>query len=136
MRALGAGEVVVLRGVEDGPAYARGMNNRATAGGLMRILRRLAERGVVSQAASDSMLGILRGQKFNEGIPAGLPVGVPVAHKTGSFKGVYHDAAIVEPPGRAPYVLVVLTRGIPDENRAHKLVADITRVVHAHVGGR
>jgi beta-lactamase class A len=80
------------------------------------------------------MIAILRGQKFAEGIPAGLPAGpsIEVAHKTGSFKGVYHDAAIVEPPRVEPFVLVLLTRGIDDERRAHKLVADVSRAVYRH----
>jgi beta-lactamase class A len=127
MESLGAGSVRVLRGVEDDKAYARGMNNVATARGLMTILVRLAERSVVSEEASDEMLGVLRGQKFREGIPAGLPPGTSVAHKTGSFRGVYHDIAVVEPPGRKPFVLVVLTRGIDDEAAAHRLVAEIAR---------
>ncbi|HXF41916.1 MAG TPA: hypothetical protein VN687_19525 [Blastocatellia bacterium] len=33
-------------------------------------------------------------------------------------------------PGRKLYVLVVLERGIEDEKRAHKLIADISRVVY------
>jgi beta-lactamase class A len=136
MKRLGAAEVVVLRGVEDGPAFARGMNNRATARGLSVILKRLAERAVVSGEASEAMIEVLRGQKFNEGIPAGLPANVSVAHKTGSFKSVYHDAAIVEPPDRKPYVLVVLTRGIADESRAHRLVSEISRSAFAHAVGR
>jgi beta-lactamase class A len=98
----------------------------------MKILRRLAERDVVSKEASEEMLSILRGQKFNEGIPAGLPAGVTVAHKTGSFTGVYHDAAIVEPPRGRPFVLVVLTRGLKDEARSHQLVAGIARAVYRH----
>jgi beta-lactamase class A len=130
MRTLGAGDVRVLRGVEDNKAYARGLNNATTARGLMLILRRLAERTVVSAKASEEMLTILREQKFNEGIPAGLPAGTSVAHKTGSFGKVYHDAAIVEPRGRKPYVLVVLTRGIEQEARAHQLVADVSHTVY------
>jgi beta-lactamase class A len=137
MERLEAKEVRVLRGVEDSPAYARGLNNTTTARGLMKILTRLAERDVVSRKASEEMIAILRDQKFAEGIPAGLPAGagVKVAHKTGSFTGVYHDAAIVEPPRGKSFVLVVLTRGIKDEKRAHKLVADIARAVYQHAVG-
>jgi beta-lactamase class A len=136
MRTLGAGDVRVLRGVEDDKAFARGLNNATTARGLLLILRRLAERTVVSASASEQMLAILRGQKFNEGIPAGLPADIPVAHKTGSFSKFYHDVAIVEPPARSPFVLVVLTRGIELEVRAHRLVADITRTVYFHALAR
>jgi len=128
MKELRADELKVLRGVEDGKAYAKGMNNVATARGLMTILARLAEGSAVSKPASDEMIGVLRGQKFNEGIPMGLPKGTTVAHKTGSFQGVYHDVGVVEVPGRKPFVLVVLTRGIAEEPTAHKLVAGIARL--------
>ena len=133
MKELGADGLKVLRGVEDNKAYAKGMNNVATAHALMTVLTRLAEGSAVSKAASGEMLDVLRAQKFNEGIPAGLPKGVPVAHKTGSLQGVYHDAAVVEVPGRKPFVLVVLTRGIEDETEAHKLVAAIARLSHDHL---
>ena len=132
MKELGAEGLKVLRGVEDDKAYAKGLNNVGTAQGLMTVLARLAEGTAVSPSASKEMVGILRAQKFREGIPAGLPAGVTVAHKTGSFRGVYHDAAIVEVPGRGPFVLVVLTRGIEEEAVAHKLVADIARASYEH----
>ena len=76
------------------------------------------------------MVRILLEQKFNDGIPAGLPKEVKVAHKTGSITKINHDAAIVYPPDRKPYVLVVLTRGIEDEKRANKLIADISRTLY------
>ncbi len=63
-------------------------------------------------------------------VTVGVPKGVSVAHKTGSFSGVYHDAAIVEPLRGKPFVLVVLTRGIKEAKRAHKLVADIAGAVY------
>jgi len=135
-RELGADGVAVLRGVEDDKAYAKGLNNVATARGLLVLLAALAEGKAVSPADSAEMMGILRGQKFREGIPAGLPPGVAIAHKTGSFRGVYHDAAVVEVAGRKPFVLVVLTRGIEDEKVAHKLVADIARAAFEHSAGR
>jgi beta-lactamase class A len=79
------------------------------------------------------MLAVLSRQEFNDEIPAGLPPGTRVAHKTGSITGHLHDAALVYLPGRAPYVLVVLTRGIKDEKVAQRLIADISRIVYAHV---
>jgi beta-lactamase class A len=137
MKALGASGLRVLRGVEDTPAYRRGMNNTTTARALQRVLSLIADHAVVSAGASDAMLAILLESQFHEGIPAGVPPGTRVAHKTGWFKGVYHDAAIVLPEGRRPYVLVVLTRGLPDdEKRAHKLVADIARTAQGHAIGK
>jgi beta-lactamase class A len=130
MRKIGANNIRVLRGVEDGKAFQKGLNNTTTARDLMIILRRIAERRAVSAKASDEMINILLDQKFNEGIPAGLPQNARVSHKTGSITKINHDAAIVYPPDRKPYVLVVLTRGIEDEKLAHKLIADISRVVY------
>jgi beta-lactamase class A len=130
LRSMGARDMKVLRGVEDGKAFERGMNNTTTARDLLTLFRALAEGRAVSREASREMADVLAAQKFNEGIPAGLPAGVRVAHKTGSITKIEHDAGVVYPPNRKPYVLVVLVRGIADEARAHKLIADISRAVY------
>lgn len=130
LAALNAGEVRVLRGVEDTPAYQRGMNNTTTAYGLMRVLGELAAGGAASPAATAEMVGILGRQHFRDMIPAGLPSGVRVANKTGWIPGINHDAAIVYPEGRAPYVLVVLTRGFRDRTAAHRAARDISAAVY------
>lgn len=135
MHTIGAEHIRVLRGVEDGKAFQQGLNNTTTARDLMIILRRIAERRAVSPKASDEMIKIMLDQKFNEGIPAGLPRNARVSHKTGSITKINHDAAIVYAPGRKPYVLVVLTRGIEDEKLAHKLIADISRTVYHGTAG-
>jgi beta-lactamase class A len=82
------------------------------------------------------MIEILKEQEFNEKIPAFLPKGIPIAHKTGDITGVHHDAAIVFPPGEAPYVLVVLTSGFQDEKKANQIIAEISRVVWQRHGER
>jgi beta-lactamase class A len=132
MRSLGAQRIQVLRGVEDGKAFEKGMNNTTTARDLAIILRAIEEGKAASPAATHEMLAILLAQEFNEKIPAGLPAGTRVAHKTGEITAVSHDAAIVYPPQRKPYVLVVLTRGIPDGTRSSKLIADISAIMYAH----
>ncbi len=127
---LGADSIVVLRGVEDGKAYAKGLNNTTTARDLATLLLAIARGQAASPAATREIVRMLLGQEFNEGIPAGLPPGTRVAHKTGSITALLHDAAIVYPPGRDPYVLVVLTRGYRDEKAAAHLIADLSRLVY------
>jgi len=132
LRSLGARQMTVLRGVEDGKAYQKGLNNTATARDLATLMTAIEQGKAASPASTQAMRSILLAQELNLEIPAGLPPGTPVAHKTGQISGVLHDAAIVYPSGRPPYVLVVLTSGIPDEKVARSLIADLSRQVHAH----
>jgi beta-lactamase class A len=130
MQELGADGLVIRRGPEDNKAYALGMNNSATARSLMQVLVRLEKHSVVSPAASDEMIALLQQQHFNEGIPAKLPVGISVAHKTGWNDKLYHDAAIIYPPGRAPYVEVIMTSGLSETSEAPALVAALSAEIY------
>lgn len=129
MRRLGADSMEVLRGVEDIPAFEAGLNNRTTARDLGVLFRALIAGTVASDASRDEMIGILERQRFRDKIPAGLPAGVRVANKTGWITGISHDAAVVYPPADPPYVLVVLTRGIQDQDEAAGVVAEVSRQV-------
>ncbi|WNG37102.1 serine hydrolase [Archangium violaceum] len=133
LRSLGARQMTVLRGVEDGKAYEKGLNNSTTARDLATVMAAIERGQAASPASTKAMRSILLAQELNQEIPAGLPAGTPVAHKTGQISGVLHDAAIVYPSGRSPYVLVVLTSGIPDEKVARELIVDLSRRVYAHV---
>jgi len=128
-RALGGEGVLVRRGVEDGVAFRAGLNNTTTARGMGKLLAAL-ERGEAASAwATIAMRETLMRQEFNDEIPAGLPAGTRVAHKTGWITATTHDAAIIYPPGRAPFVLVILTRAIPERGDAQRLMADLARIV-------
>ncbi len=128
-RQLGGEGVLVRRGVEDGPAFRAGLNNVTTARGLGKLLAAL-ERGQVASAwATHAMRETLMRQEFNGEIPDGLPAGTKVAHKTGWITGTTHDAAIVYPPARAPFVLVILTRDIAQRAVATRLMSDLARIV-------
>ena len=130
--ALGARNIRVLRGVEDSKAFQAGLNNTTTALDLAVLMDALERNTAASPASSRAMRDILLRQEFNDEIPAGLPAGTPVAHKTGFITGVLHDAAIVYPPRRKPYVLVVLTRGVPDRSVAREMIVDVSRLVYVH----
>lgn len=129
---LGARNIRVLRGVEDNKAFRAGLNNTTTARDLAVLLEAIESGRAASRSSCDAMRDILLRQEFSAEIPAGLPPGTKVAHKTGWITGVLHDAAIVYPPNRKPYVLVVLTRGIPDQKVARQLIVDISRLIYDH----
>jgi len=133
--ALGATHIRVLRGVEDIKAYDAGLNNTTTSADLAVLLEKIERREALGAASAQLMKEILLHQEFNDEIPAGLPPGTPVAHKTGSITATLHDAAIVYPPNRKPYVLVVLTRNIPQSETARQLIADISRLTWSHATG-
>lgn len=135
MRGLGAADIQVLRGVEDLKAYRQGLNNRTNAYDLLVILEAIALHRVAGPASCEEMIAILAEQKFRGCIPRDLPEGVRVANKTGSITAVDHDMAIVYPPGRDPYILVVLTRGIEDPEKARDLIARLSRRVYEEVVG-
>jgi len=124
VHSLGADGMNVLRGVEDGKAFEKGMNNTTTARGLATLMTAIADGKAVDPESSQQMVAILERQKFNEAIPAGLPPGMRVAHKTGDITKVHHDAAIVF--AKRPFVLVILVRGIAEDKEAYKLMAAIT----------
>ena len=93
------------------------------------MLEAIARCELLSEASCRDVTGILADQEFDDGIPAGVPAGVRVANKTGWITAIQHDGAIVFPPGRAPYVLVVLTRGIEDSAAAERLIRDLSAIV-------
>jgi beta-lactamase class A len=135
VHALGATHMQVLRGVEDLKAFDAGRNNVLSARDLGTLLAAIQDGRAATPASCEQMRQILLAQEFSTEIPAGLPPGTPVAHKTGWITSVLHDAAIVYPRSAAPYILVVLTRGIPDEHVAQHLIADISRSIYQHATG-
>jgi beta-lactamase class A len=126
--ALDADGMQILRGVEDGKAFEKGLNNTTTARGLLTLMQRIALGTAVDTASDAQMVEILKRQKLNEAIPAGVPAGTPVAHKTGNITRIHHDAAIVFGP--RPYVLVVLVRGIDDRKASASLIATLSQAVY------
>ena len=130
MEALGAGDLIVRRGVEDNKAFAIGVNNAATARGLTTCLYRLAVHKVVSPTSDREMIDVLLRQHDKKGIPRLLPEGTKIAHKTGWNGPLYHDAAIIYPLGEAPYILTVMTQGLSDEDEGPALVAKLSQLIY------
>jgi beta-lactamase class A len=123
------------RGVEDERAFAAGISNRVTAAGLMNLLRVIEEEKVFSPELSREMLDILHQQEFRNGIPGRLPREARVAHKTGDISTIAHDAGIVYPPNRDPYIIAILTEWDPDTLGRSATIATVSQdVYHALTG--
>jgi beta-lactamase class A len=129
MQELGTNDVIVRRGVEDNKAFQLGLNNSATARGLMQILLKLAKRQVVLPQDSDEMIETLLQQKFNQMIPAQLPAKFRVAHKTGWTGKYYHDVGIIYPPDGNAMVLAIMTNGFEEDEDAHSFVSSLAKMI-------
>ncbi len=88
---------------------------------------------VAKPASCRAMIDLLLGQEDKSKIPSGLPAGTPCANKTGEIDGVRNDAAIVDPYGDKPFVLVVLTRALDDWSAGDRGIAAIAHRVNALV---
>jgi beta-lactamase class A len=97
---------------------------------LLKVMESIAPAGGSGRPAEMTL--ILEKQKFRGGIPADCPR-IGVANKTGSISGMEHDAAIVFPPGRKPYILVVLTRGLKSLEEGEKLISRLSRLIYGRV---
>ncbi|MES2004936.1 MAG: serine hydrolase [Bacteroidota bacterium] len=136
MRDLGAKNIQIRRGVEDGKAFAQGLNNTVTAYDLMLIYKKMAEGKIVNRKVCDEMIKTLLDQKHNTLIPAFLPKEVKVAHKTGSITGVHHDSGIVFLPDGRKYVLVILSKNLEDEPTATPAMARVSEMIYQYMMSR
>ncbi len=132
---FGINQMQVLRGVEDLKAYEQGLNNRTNAKDMMIVMEAIATNAAGNPQACSDMIDILSAQKFRDKIPAGIPGSIRVANKTGSITKIDHDAAIVFPAGRKPYVLVILTRGIEQHEAAYELIAQLSKMIYQAIVG-
>lgn len=80
-----------------------------------------------------AMIDLMLHQEDKSKIPSGLPAGTPCANKTGEIDGVRNDAAIVDPYGDTPFILVVLTRLLDDTYAGDRGIAAIARRVNTIV---
>lgn len=95
-------------------------DNTVTARVVGQFFTLLAQRKLVSAAASDRMLARLERNQINDRLPAELPQGTVVAHKTGNLGFATHDAGIIITPSGAR-VVVGLTANTDEEEAVHFL---------------
>ncbi|MGQ0702925.1 MAG: class A beta-lactamase [Gemmatimonadales bacterium] len=105
----------VARGVNDSIraaarlAFYQDPRDTATPRGMARLLVKLWRQEALSPASTSRLADMLfRVETGLQRIKGMLPPGIRVAHKTGSLSGVTNDAGILELPGNAGHVALVV----------------------------
>jgi beta-lactamase class A len=114
------------------PAWKRSLNvvTPADVGRLLFAFEhgmREGERTIAKPQSCRAMIEVMLGNDDGTKIVRGLPPDTPCAHKTGEIDGTRNDAAIVDPFGDSPYILVVLTRDLTDSGAGNAGIAAIAR---------
>jgi beta-lactamase class A len=133
LRAIGVEGVKLVRGVEDHLAFGRGINNEMTTAGARQLLSVIHKDKFLRTETCGRMREFLLAQEFNSMIPARLPETVKVAHKTGEISTHSHDAGLVFPCGREPYIVAIFTESGPDVVQRASAVAEISAEIFAEL---
>lgn len=118
---LGLAQTWLRRHFMDFAARARGIENTTSAADMSALLlgvergARGLETPIAGHAACREIVGLMLQQEDRETIPAGIGRRVSIANKTGVLDDVRNDVAIVDPYGRDPYVLALISRFEPAE---------------------
>ncbi len=128
-RDAGLKDTVINRYVMDLRSREKGIDNYVSARDLSFILERIYHSDCVDRPASEEMLKFLLGQHVDDRILRYLPSGVEVAHKTGTIRGIVHDAGIVF-TGRGAFTICFLTEGSSTYLHPKKLIGKISEILY------
>jgi beta-lactamase class A len=129
MANIGATDMHVLRGVEDLKAYEAGKNNQTSAKALGLCYKAILDPKQFSNESRNQMINILLSQTSLAGIYAGLNAkenGLKVASKDGWITEIVHDSAIIQDQEGKRWIIVILTRGVKEQEDGYKLIADLS----------
>ncbi|MFC5650344.1 serine hydrolase [Paenibacillus solisilvae] len=126
------------------PAKGETGDNLITARDITEHMKKIAQGKIVSWNACRHMIGIMKQQKFNDGLPGLLPYpegplgSIPkweMAHKTGFVPGREHDAGLLYLPGHT-FAVSVFGKDIKDRADAKRVMSSIGYALydaaHAH----
>jgi len=133
MRNLGAERIEVIRGLYDMEAFNRGLSNRTTAKDLGILFQHIANGTAVSPQMDQLMIEVLKDQFYRDVIPAKLPDDVITATKSGFITGVIHDSGIVYLPDGQSYVLIFLSKDLPDAETGREAGSEVSKRIYEHL---
>lgn len=106
------------------------INNETSARDMGRFLEQLYNNKITNSALTKEVLGYMKDTDFEDRIPRYLPKGISIYHKTGDATGFIHDAGIID-NGENPFILVVMSQNISDENAAKDTIGKIAKLIYS-----
>jgi beta-lactamase class A len=106
-----------------------------TAYDIGLFFKKLYQKQVVSEQASNKIIDLLSLSRLNNRIPALLPEdNLKIVHKTGELAQVRNDAGIVFLEGN-PYVIVLLSKDLKYEDDGVETLAEISKMSYEYMAG-
>jgi beta-lactamase class A len=134
---LGYEATSIRRRMMDHETLARGIDNSVTAADIADMLAQLCVHRLVSNEASQRMLGYLRMNQLKDLVAWPLPGSAALAGKTGGMPGSLLDAELVSVADGPTYSLCVFASGFERAVQAKRLMVQASeRVYEAVSGGR
>jgi beta-lactamase class A len=134
---LGYETTRIWRRMMDHQTLARGIDNSVTAADIADMLAQLHAHRLVSNEASQRILGYLRMNQLKDLIAWPLPGSAALAGKTGGMPGSLLDAELVSVPDGPTYSLCVFASGFERAVQARRLMVQVSeRVYEAVSDGR
>lgn len=103
---------------------------KTTASDIELFYEKLYKGEIVSPEYSQKMIGLLKKQQLNDGLPKYLPSGVVIAHKTGDIGWFKHDGGIVYTT-KGDYIIVILSESSSPAG-AQERIAQISKAVYEY----
>jgi beta-lactamase class A len=132
---LGYEATRIRRRMMDHQMLTRGIDNSVTAADIADMLAQLYAHRLVSNEASQRMLGYLRMNQLKDLIAWPLPGSAALAGKTGGMPGSLLDAELVSVAEGPTYSLCVFASGFERAVQAKRLMTQVSERVYEAVSG-
>jgi len=126
---LGLKDTRIGRLVMDLNKRKKGVDNYVSARDIVLLLEKIYRKELVNKKSSETMLKFLLNQKVNNRIPRHLPKGTEVAHKTGTIRGIVHDAGIVF-TRKIDFIICILTKKANNYKQPKDFIAEVSEFVY------
>lgn len=120
-------------------AYQLGMgstsmaDNEISCRDVLTFFKMLYANKITSPSLTNEMMGYLENTDFEDRLPSLLPKALHVYHKTGDGVNFIHDGGIIS-NGKTPFILVVTSSNLTDENKAKDMIGQIAKTVYEDRG--